>query len=67
MIQDGQINPANYGLRKPAHMVKAARRLHNSPWKTTIIHVKDGCNSYFNFKINLTTKRIYDLFVNGEV
>ena len=38
----------------------------NSKWKTTIIHVKDGGNCYFNFKINLTTKKIYDLFVNGE-
>ena len=28
MLQDGQINPANYGLPKSAHVVKVARRLH---------------------------------------
>ena len=28
--------------------------------------VDDGGNCYFNFKINLTTKKFYDLRVNGE-
>ena len=33
MLQDGQINPANDGLRKSAHVVKATRRLKLSPRK----------------------------------
>jgi hypothetical protein len=34
-------------------------------WKTEIIVVHDGGPCYFNFKINLTTKKIYDFGVNG--
>jgi hypothetical protein len=34
-------------------------------WKTEIIIVDDGGNCYFNFKINLTTKKFYALVVNG--
>jgi hypothetical protein len=35
-------------------------------WKTEIMIVDDGGNCYFNFKINLKTKKYYDLGVNGE-
>jgi hypothetical protein len=35
-------------------------------WKTEIMHVNDGGNCYFNFKINLATKKFYELGVNGE-
>jgi hypothetical protein len=35
-------------------------------WKTGILFVYDGGNCYFNFKINLTAKKFYDLLVNGE-
>ena len=34
-------------------------------WKTEIMLVDDGGNCYFNFKINLETKKFYDLGVNG--
>jgi hypothetical protein len=34
-------------------------------WKTEIMLVDDGGNCYFNFKVNLTTKKFYDLGVNG--
>ncbi len=34
-------------------------------WRTEILIVKDGGPCYFNFKINLTTKKFYDLGVNG--
>ncbi len=35
-------------------------------WKKEILLVQDGGNCYFNFKINLTTKKYYDLMVNGD-
>jgi len=35
-------------------------------WKTEILHVDDGGNCYFNFKINLTSKTFYSVSVNGE-
>ena len=35
-------------------------------WKREIVAVDDGGSCYFNFKINLTTKKAYDLRVNGE-
>jgi hypothetical protein len=38
----------------------------NSNWKTNILLVDDGGNCYFNFKINLATRKFYDLGVNGE-
>lgn len=34
-------------------------------WKKEILNVEDGGPCYFNFKINLTTKRFYELRVNG--
>ncbi len=33
---------------------------------TLLYFVKDGGDRYFNIKINLTTKKSYDLNVNGE-
>ena len=38
----------------------------NNNWKTEILLVKDGGNCYFNLKLNLVTKKFYDLGVNGE-
>jgi hypothetical protein len=35
-------------------------------WKTEIMMVHDGGNCYFNFKVNLSTKKFYELTVNGE-
>jgi hypothetical protein len=35
-------------------------------WKRDRVMVRDGGNCYFNLKINLTTKKYYDLMVNGE-
>ena len=37
----------------------------NDRWKTRIFSVDDGGNCYFNFKLNLATKKYYDLGVNG--
>jgi hypothetical protein len=34
-------------------------------WKTEIMMVDDGGSCFFNFKINLATKKFYDLSVNG--
>lgn len=34
-------------------------------WRTKIVVVHDGGPCYFNFKLNLTTKKSYDLSVNG--
>ncbi len=34
-------------------------------WRTKILSVDDGGPCYFNFKIDLSTKRVYDLSVNG--
>lgn len=34
-------------------------------WQTQIVSVDDGGPCYFNFKLNLTTKKVYDLIVNG--
>jgi hypothetical protein len=34
-------------------------------WTTEILAVEDGGPCYFNFKVNLTTHRIYDFGVNG--
>jgi hypothetical protein len=34
-------------------------------WRTQIMMVDDGGPCYFNFKLNLTTKKVYDLIVNG--
>lgn len=38
---------------------------NNNNWKTQILLVDDGGNCYFNFKINLATKKYYDFIVNG--
>jgi hypothetical protein len=38
----------------------------NNNWKKDILLVHDGGNCYFNFKVNLATKKFYDLGVNGE-
>jgi hypothetical protein len=35
-------------------------------WKKEVIYVCDGGNCYFNLKINLTTGKCYDLYVNGS-
>ena len=35
-------------------------------WKREIVVVMDGGSCYFNFKINLATKKVYNLRVNGE-
>lgn len=37
----------------------------NKAWRTQVVSVEDGGTCYFNFKLNLTTKKIYDLAVNG--
>jgi hypothetical protein len=34
-------------------------------WKKQILHVNDGGNCFFNLKVNLSTKKCYDIFVNG--
>ncbi|MFT3934427.1 MAG: hypothetical protein QM726_12470 [Chitinophagaceae bacterium] len=34
-------------------------------WKKSLVQVDDGGNCFFNFKINLTTKKYFDFFVNG--
>jgi hypothetical protein len=34
-------------------------------WRARVVSVEDGGPCYFNFKINLTTKKVYDLMVNG--
>ncbi|WP_143157477.1 hypothetical protein [Cnuella takakiae] len=34
-------------------------------WKTEVVFVKDGGNCYFNIKVNLSTKKTYELNVNG--
>jgi hypothetical protein len=34
-------------------------------WKSQIMSVEDGGRCYFNFKIDLTTKKYYNLEVNG--
>jgi hypothetical protein len=36
-------------------------------WRTKIVVVFDGGPCYFNFKLNLTTKKVYQLSVNGVV
>jgi hypothetical protein len=35
-------------------------------WQMQIIQVRDGGDAYFNLKINLTTGKVYDLYINGE-
>jgi hypothetical protein len=40
-------------------------RTWDNRWKKEIMYVDDGGNCYFNLKINLTSKKYYDLGVNG--
>lgn len=40
-------------------------KVFSDRWKTRIPIVSDGGSCYFNFKINLTTKKYYDFAVNG--
>lgn len=35
-------------------------------WKNDLIIVKDGGNCFFHLKINVTTKKYYDLMINGN-
>jgi hypothetical protein len=41
-------------------------RFDNIGWRRKIIFVKDGGNCYFNLKINLTSEKYYDFWVNGD-
>ncbi|WP_299316759.1 hypothetical protein [uncultured Maribacter sp.] len=36
-------------------------------WRTNIVAVEDGGNCYFNIKINLNTKKYYDLDINRSI
>ena len=36
-------------------------------WKKSLMETDDGGSCYFNFKLNLSTKKYYDFFVNGIV
>jgi hypothetical protein len=38
----------------------------NSDWRKELVFVLDGGNCYFNLKINLKTRKYYDLMVNGD-
>lgn len=40
--------------------------ISGSGWKNQIIEVNDGGEYYFNLKINLSTGKVYDFYVNGE-
>lgn len=37
----------------------------NSNWKNSMVIVSDGGSCYFNLKVNLNTKEIYDIGING--
>jgi hypothetical protein len=37
----------------------------DNAWKHQIIYVFDGGNCYFNAKINLTTKKVYEIGIHG--
>ena len=39
---------------------------HGRNWKKEPIFVKDGGNCYFNVKVNLDTKEVFDFIINGE-
>jgi hypothetical protein len=39
---------------------------NSDDWKNELIFVLDGGNCYFNLKINLNTKKSFDLIVNGD-
>lgn len=38
----------------------------NVNWRKEFVIVKDGGTCYFHLKINLTTRQLYDLIVNGD-
>jgi hypothetical protein len=38
----------------------------STPWRTRLLFVDDGGSCYFNLKINLKSRRYYDLRVNGQ-
>ncbi len=40
--------------------------LGSDKWQTEIMQVEDGGNCFFQFKINLSTKKFYDLQTNGS-
>lgn len=40
---------------------------HGEDISDEIVDVRDGGNYFFNVKINLSTKRVYDFSVNGDV
>ena len=35
-------------------------------WKQEVVRILDGGNCFFNVKINLVTRKVYDLFVEGD-
>jgi len=37
----------------------------DSSWKTFRFNVMDGGNCFYNLKVNLATKEIYDVNING--
>ncbi|MBE8719146.1 hypothetical protein, partial [Sphingobacterium pedocola] len=37
----------------------------DTTWKTDKKIVLDGCSYYWNIKVNLTSKALFDLYVNG--
>ena len=34
-------------------------------WKTATFNVRDGGNCFYSLKVNLATKEVYDLEING--
>ena len=41
------------------------RHFDHPYWRNYRMKVMDGGNCYYNFKVNLTTKKVYDLHING--
>ena len=39
---------------------------YDETWKRNIVEVHDGGKCYFNLKINLSSNRYYDFYINGE-
>ena len=40
---------------------------HENEWKKGILEMLDGGDNYFNLKINIRTKKYYEMYVNGFV
>ncbi len=38
---------------------------HENEWKKGILEMLDGGDNYFNLKINIRTKKYYEMYVNG--